>query len=198
MKRIPDRLSVEDPTPFLSDMEAMHRDYYPRVHAKLIAKLERLVRTIALQFTIGDHTDESGHLMQMSTVYSDFRNLRDEELGTIDYRQSVRILAQEVKNWVKRSEEEILNNHWPTRAISQDKFDGEWPFRYNRVIVELQEKLFAIVNIEGYAFALNGSAASRFNLPFPHDAGLAVLGKSVGPFTDIALSLADMPQEGEA
>ena len=190
--------SVEDATPFLSDMEAMHQDYYPSVHAKLIAKLERLVRAIALQFTIGDHTDPSGNLSQMSTVYSDFRNLRDEEFGTSDYRQSVRILKQEENNWVKRSDQEILSNRWPTRTVIQNQFDGEWPFRFDRVIVELQEKLFAIVNIEGYSFALNGSAASRFKLPFPHDAGLAVLGKSVGPFTDMALSLGDVPQEGEA
>ncbi len=186
--------SVEDATPFLSDMEAMHRDYYPRVHAKLIAKLERLVRAIALQFTIGDHTDTLGNLSKMSDVYSDFRSLGDEEFGTIDYRQSVRILKQEEKNWVKRNEQEILNSIWPTQTVTQGQFEGEWPFRIDRVIVELQEKLFAIVNIEGYAFALNGSAASHLKLPGPHDAGLAVLGKSVGPFIEMALSL----KEGEA
>jgi hypothetical protein len=50
-------------------------------------------------------------------------------------------------------------------------------------------RVFCIVNIEGYDFALNGAAASRFGYPGPHDAGIAILGKSVGPFTDIALSL---------
>jgi len=185
--------SVEDATPFFDNQEAMHFDYYPKVHAKLIAKLERLVRAIALQFTLGDHPDTSGNLRSMSCVYSDFRNLRDEEFGTIDYRQSVRILKQDEKNWIKQSEQEILNNSWPTRALIQEQFDGEWPFRTDRVIVELQERLFAIVYIEGYAFALNGSAASRFKLPFPHDAGLAILGKSVGPFIEMALSMNKEP-----
>ena len=42
--------SIEDPMPYINDAEAMYRDYYPRVHARLITKLERLVRAIALQF----------------------------------------------------------------------------------------------------------------------------------------------------
>jgi hypothetical protein len=181
--------SVEDPTPYLGDAEAVERDYYPKVHAKLISKLERMIRAIALQFTIGDHTDQFGNLSAASCEFSDFRNLRDAELGTIDYRQSARILKQEQKNWRKRTDRDILEGEWPTRTLKKDEFGGEWPFRTDRVVVELQEGLFAIANIEGYAFALNGAAASRFKLPFPHDAGVAVLGKSVGPIVDIALSL---------
>jgi hypothetical protein len=184
--------TIEDPTPFLADMESLHRDYYPRVHTKLIARLERLVRAIAFQFTMGDHNDQFGKLRQTSVVYTDFRNLRDEQLGTIDYRSSVRILKQEEKNWIKRSENEIANGNWPTQVVTRDGFTGEWPFCVDRVIVELRESLFAIVNIEGYAFALNGTAASRFKLPFPHDAGMAVLGKSVGPFTDMALAMREV------
>ncbi|MDE2950107.1 MAG: hypothetical protein OXT68_05005 [Chloroflexota bacterium] len=34
---------VEDRTPYLSDMERLHRDYYPRVNRALIARMERLV-----------------------------------------------------------------------------------------------------------------------------------------------------------
>jgi hypothetical protein len=184
--------SLEDSTPILADLEALYHDYYPRIHAKLITKLERLVRAIALQFTIGDHNDQFGKLRQTSVVFTDFRNMRDEQLGTNDYRQSVRILKQEEKNWIKRSEHEIVSGRWPTLVATKEGFAGEWPFRVDRVIVELQESLFAIVNIEGYAFALNGTAASRFKLPFPHDAGMAILGKSVGPFTDMALAMREV------
>ena len=46
--------------------------------------------------------------------------------------------------------------------------------------VECRDGLFCIVNIGRYDFALNGAARSRFGLPFAHDAGAAVLGKSVG------------------
>ena len=53
-----------------------------------------------------------------------------------------------------------------------------------------RDELFCIVNINGYDFALNGAAQSKFNYPYPHDMGLAILGKSIGPFIDIALGLA--------
>ena len=180
---------IEDPNPFINDTESLYRDYYPRVHSKLISKLERLVRAISLQFTVGDHVDQLGYLSQMSSVFTNFRNLKDEELGTIDYRQSVRILKQEEKNWIKRTEHEIVDGQWPTQTVLKEKFQNEWPFRTDRVIVELREQLFAIVNIEGYAFALNGAATSHLNLPCPHAAGMAVLGKSVGSFIEIAWSM---------
>ena len=180
---------IEDGTPFLNDPERLHRDYYPRVHSQLIAKLERLIRAIVRQFTIGGHADQAGRLSAASVEYMEFQMLRNEQLGTIDYRRSVRILQQERKNWIKRSEQETVSGNWPTRMVTKAEFGQEWPFRTDRVIVECQENLFCIVNIAGYAFALNGAAQSRFKMPFPHDAGLAVLGKSVGPFIDMAFEL---------
>ncbi len=176
--------SVEDPAAFQDDPERLHRDYYPRVNAKLIATMERVIRAIALQFTVGGHADKNGRLRQMSTVYADFQRLRDSELGTIDYRRSVQILAREKDTWIKRSEEEVLAGPWPTRVVTQKEFDGEWPFRVNRVILEKQDATFCVAYLNGYAFALNGAAKSRLGLPFPHDAGLAVLGRSVGEFTE--------------
>ena len=181
--------AVEDATPFMSDLETLHRDYYPRVHSQLIAIMERLVRAIAMQFTLGDHADQSGRLRQTSPVYSDFRNLRDEQLGTIDYRRSVRILEQDKENWTKRSEDEIVGGEWPTRGVTKAEFGGEWPFRADRAIIECRDDMFCIVNVDGYAFALNGAAKSHFKLPFPHDAGIAVLGRSVGPFINMAFEL---------
>jgi hypothetical protein len=181
---------IENITPYLIDMEKMHTDYYPRVHSQIIAKLERLVRAIALQFTIGDHPDTKGRLSQTSCVYTDFRNLRDEKLGTRDYRRSVHILEQRDKeNWTKRTEKEITTSGRPTKEVAKADFDGEWPFRADKIIVELRDNLFCIGNIEGYAFALNGSAKSRYKMPFPHEAGVAILGKSVGPFIEMAFAL---------
>ena len=57
------------------------------------------------------------------------------------------------------------------------------------MIVECRDGLFCIVNINGYDFALNGAAKSKFGYPCPHDMGLAILGKSIGPFIDVALKL---------
>ena len=151
--------------------------------------MERLVRAIALQFTLGDHAEQAGELRRTSVVSSDFRNLTDQELGTNDYRRSVQILRQEKNNWIRRSDEEIVSSRWPTLTLTESEFHGEWPFREDRVIVECQDHLFCIIYIFGYAFALNGAARSRFGIPDPHDAGVAILGKLVGPFIDAALSL---------
>ena len=180
---------IEDGTPFLNDPELLYRDYYPRVHSQLIAKLERFIRAIARQFTIGNHADQHGRLQQTSVVYMEFQMLSDQQLGTIDYRRSVRILQRKQENWIKRSEQEIVSSKWPMRIVTKAEFGQDWPFRTDRVIVECQENQFCIVNIDGYAFALNGAAQSRFKMPFPHDAGLAVLGKSVGPFFEMAFAL---------
>ena len=182
--------AVEDATPFLSDQEALHRDYYPRVHSRLIGKMERLVRAVAMQFTLGGHTDKNGTIRQLSSVYAEFRNIRDEALGTTDYRRSVHILRdRDRENWIERSEREIANGEYPVRAVTKADFDGDWPFRADRVIVERRDKIFYVVNVEGFTFALNGAARSRFNIPDPHSAGVAVLGKSISSFISMASTL---------
>lgn len=181
--------SIEDPIPYMDDTERLYREYYPRVNSKLVAMLERLVRAVALQFTLGGHSDPAGHIGSLSVVFSDFRNLRDDDLGTKDYRRSVEILKQDQHNWVRRSEAQILNGKHPTRVVQRREFEGEWPFRAEKVILECRNKLCTIVNIEGYAFAINGMASGHFKLPTPHAVGVAIIGKSVGPFIDMALAL---------
>ena len=180
---------VEDPIPYLDNPERLHRDYYPRVHSALIAKMERLVRAIAMQFTLGGHADPRGEIRRLSVVYQEFRNLRDDQFGTVDYRRSVEILRGDADHWITRSEQEIAASGWPSLVVSKADFGEEWPFRDDRVTVECRARLFYVVNIGGYDFALNGAARSRFGLPFAHDAGVAVLGKSVGPFIEMARGL---------
>ena len=180
---------VEDVVPYLGDPERLYRDYYPRVNSQLIAGLERLVRAIAMQFTLGGHADPGGEIGQLAVVYAEFRNLRDDQFGTVDYRRSVEILRQDDDRWVRRTEQQIAASGWPSLAVVRAEFGEEWPFRDDRATVECRDGLFCIVNIGGYAFALNGAARSKFGLPFPHDAGVAVLGKSVGPFITMALGL---------
>ena len=180
---------VEDPIPYVHDPERLHRDYYPRVNSGLIAKMERLVRAIAMQFTLGGHADPGGELRRLSVVYQEFRNLRDDHFGTVDYRRSVEILKGDADQWVRRSDQKIAASGWPSLAVSKADFGDEWPFRDERVTVECRDGLFCIVNIGGYDFALNGAARSRFRLPFAHDAGVAVLGRSVGPFIEMARGL---------
>ena len=89
---------------------------------------------------------------KMSGVYTDFRNLKDEQLGTLDYRRSVRILEQSKENWIKRSDEEIVGSECPTRSVTKAEFGEKWPFRVDRVIIECRNNMFCIANINGYAF----------------------------------------------
>jgi len=51
---------------------------------------------------------------------------------------------------------------------------------------------YYIVTIENKDYALNGAAKSRYKLEDVHEAGMAILGKSVGPFIDMALKLGDV------
>jgi len=186
---------VEDPSPYLSldSMEALHRDYYPRVNAIIIAKLERLFRAIAMQFTLGRH---GGKLQQLSPTIATFITLKNEDFGTRDYRRSVKESRQSKDKWSKRSKADVSNSRWPSALISKEQFEGDWPFRFEEVVIECRENLFCIINIEGYDFALNGAANSRFGYPFPHDAGIAILGKSIGPFIDMAFSLSPTSNAG--
>ena len=180
--------SIEDITPYLGEgmQEALYRDYYPRVQRKIIAKIERFLRAICSQFTMGDH---GGKLVQYSPIVKEFITRMDSQFGETDYRRTVKILQRKVKVCKKRSESELASSPWPTRMIHRNEFQGEWPFRCEKVIVECRDRICYIINIEGYDFALNGMATTCYNYPDPHDAGLAILGKSVGPFIDIAEEL---------
>ena len=181
--------TVVDVTPYLADQDLLDREYYPKVHSRIIAALEHYLRAIALQFTIGDHVDDLNYLQILSSVYSTFRNVDDSKFGTADYRKYVPFRRNETYNWAKRTEAEVVKSGSPYKIFNKHEFDGDWPFRTERVIVEFREKLFCILNTEGYDFALNGAAATRFRLPPLHESEIAILGKSVGPFIEAARSL---------
>ncbi len=151
--------------------------------------MERLARAIAMQYTLGGHADPEGEIRRLSVVYQEFRNLRDDQFGTIGYRRSVEILRCDTDQWVRRSAQQVAASGWPSLAFNEAEFRGEWPFRDDHVTVECHDSLFCVVNTGGYDFALNGAARSRFGLPFTHDAGVAVLGKSLGPFIEMARGL---------
>lgn len=178
---------LEDPAPYLQNTTALIRDYYPRVHSRIIAKLERLVRAIVLQFTRGRYETA---VRQYFVSFSSFLWLSDDKLGTTDYRRSVKRLQQERKKWVKRNEMELRQGRWPTQVVERAEFAGDWPFRADRIVLECREGMRCFVNIDGYDYALNGLAASHSAAPYPHDVGEAILGKSVGPFIEMARRLA--------
>ncbi len=185
---------IEDPSPcFAPDsLEALHRDYYPRVNAKIVGMLERFVRAITMQFTLGKH---GGRLKQLSPIVFDFIMLKDKEFGTTDYRRSVVRTQQSKANWSKRSKEKALRSKWPSTLVAAADYGDKWPFRFDEAVVECRDNMFCVVNIKGFDFALNGSAKTRFGYPDPHDSGVAILGRSVGPFIKLAFSLSEGKQK---
>ena len=156
----------------------------------IIIKLESFTRAIAHQFTLG----QLGTLAQQySPAVFSFLMLRDNELGTTDYRKQTTKYKEKERKPHKRSLlDEIqrkTKESYVSKKISKNEFDGDWPFYIDEVIIECRDQHWCVVSIDGYDYALNGSAKGRFKIEDAHDAGMAVLGKSTGAFINMALEL---------
>ena len=156
----------------------------------IIIKLERFIRAIARQFTLG----QLGKLAKQysPTVFS-FLLLQDRELGATDYRKhTTRFKEKDRKPHRRTLFDEFqrkTNKKYVCRKVCKSEFDGDWPFYANEVIIECREAHWCVVSIDGYDYALNGSAQGRFKIEGVHDAGMAILGKSIGAFINMALEL---------
>ncbi|HUX59289.1 MAG TPA: hypothetical protein VMV77_20120 [Bacteroidales bacterium] len=159
---------------------------------KIIEKLERFTRALSRQFTLG----KLGALAQQysSSVY-DFLMLMDSELGNIDYRKNTTRFVQRDhkphKRTLKDEYNRKRNKDYKSRLITKETFDGEWPFYAEQVIIECRQKHWCVVTIDNFDYALNGAAKGRYKIEDVHEAGMAILGKSVGPFIDMALKLGE-------
>jgi len=182
------KLEMELISPSLDDMEYLIKECYPEINSKIISILERFLRGIYRLFIVGNSEFKS-----YSVCLRNFGRLRDEELGTTDYRRSVKTYSED--KWKKRNKKTVLRSKWPKRLIKKEEFienfKEEWPFRADEIIIECREQLFCIVNIKDYDYALNGMTLSKFKYPDPHETGIAILGRSIGTFTDLALKLGE-------
>jgi len=155
-----------------------------------ISKLEKFVRAISRQFTLGKLGLKA---QQFSPLCFDFIILSDNQIGRTDYRkETTRYKKKERKvhkitafDRIKRK----CNSEYKYKKIKKIEYNGDWPFYADDVIVECRQKHWCVVEISGYDYALNGAAQGRYNLPSVHDAGMAILGMSIVPFIDIALGL---------
>ena len=82
-------------------------------------------------------------------------------------------------------------NHpdYKSKKITKHEYKGDWPFYVDEVIIECIQKHWCLVTIDGHDYALNGAAKGRYKLENPHDAGMTILGKSIGDFIKMALEL---------
>lgn len=162
------------------------------VQREIIIKLELFARAVCRQFTIGKLGTKA---LQFSCVLHPFIMLRDEELGNRDYRKKTTRYKEQKRSTHKRNFIDKLNrkfnNRYKHKLLKRKEFNGEWPFYHDSVIIECREKHWCVVTIDDKDYALNGSAKSRFKLEDVYEAGMAVLGKSIDPFIDIALKLGE-------
>jgi hypothetical protein len=125
--------------------------------------------------------------------------LKGEELGTKNYRTgTTRYKAKQRKPRRRNFLDEInrkFNQNYTCRHIRREDFEGDWPFYHQEIIIECRYGHWCIVTIDGNDYALNGTAQGRYKLEDVHNAGMAVLGKSVAPFIDMALNLANINEQ---
>ena len=131
--------------------------------------------------------------MQYSGALHSLILINNEELGNRNYRiESRRYRNQERTVHTRTPRDEVerkTNKRYRHAVIRKDEFEGDWPFYHDEVIIECREKYWCVVTIDNKDYALNGSAKGRYKLEDVHEAGMAILGKSVGPFINMAINL---------
>lgn len=156
------------------------------LHRQIIILLERFLRCLARQFTIGN----LGTLAkQHSTPLHYFILLEDKNLGTRNYRQEITTWRANQKksrqiNIIDNLSRK-LNSNIVVKKVVRSDFGKEWAFYNDDVIIECREQHWCVVTINGVDYALNGAAKGRYKLENVHDAGMAILGISLKPYIDL-------------
>ena len=157
---------------------------------QILIKLEKFARAICRQFTMGRL---GARALQYSGALHSLILINNEELGNRNYRiESRRYRNQERTVHTRTPRDEVerkTNKRYRHAVIRKDEFEGDWPFYHDEVIIECREKYWCVVTIDNKDYALNGSAKGRYKLEDVHEAGMAILGKSVGPFINMAINL---------
>ena len=157
----------------------------------IIVLFERFVSSISRQIIFGS-IGQIGKQLTASNVF-DFGLLYDKDYGNTDYRKLTTKYAEIPKRIHKRTfideVDRKINPHFKHKLIRKEDFEGDWPFYDNEVIVECRHNHWCIITINGNDYSLNGSAKGRYKLENPHDAGVAIIGKSLSEFIKIARHL---------
>lgn len=157
----------------------------------IVIKFEKFTRAICRQLTLGD----LGSLGPKFIGYTgDFNILSDRELGTKNYNVDTSFVQENRYEIHKRNSLDKFKSktkpNYIRKTIRRDEFE-EWPFYVDEVDIECRENHWFVVTIDGYDYALNGSAASRYKLPNVHSFGVAKKGLSLQKIIDEARKLCD-------
>ncbi len=157
----------------------------------IIIVFEKFVAGLSRQI-IFNTLGQTGKQITSSSFY-DWGLLYEKDFGKTDYRKDTTKYKEEPKKIHKRNIFDKLNrrfnSNYKYKKILKSVYEGDWPFYVDEITIECRRKHWCIVTIKGYDYALNGAAKGRYKLENPHDAGMAILGKSIGDFIKIALEL---------
>jgi len=160
------------------------------VITRIVVQLERFARALCRQYTLGNVCKNT---KQFTVPILDFAMMHDDVFGNKDYRKHTTKYNSQNKKVHKRTIFDELkrkfNKNFKSKKFFKKEFDGEWPFYAEEVIIECRYKHWCVITIEGNDYALNGAASGKYKLENVHEAGVAILGVSIGPFIDEALKL---------
>ena len=169
----------------------LNHEVYQKISKHVIIVFEKFVSALSRQF-IFKCLGQKGLQLSATTAFN-FGMIYDKDFGKKDYRSKTTKYTQTPKKVHKRTVfDEIqrkLNPAYKSRKINKKEYNGDWPFYVEEVIIECRQNHWCIVTIDGFDYALNGSASGRYKLEFPNEAGMAILGESLSDFLKMALEL---------
>lgn len=175
----------------LSFDSTVNNEVYNEISRYIIVKFEKYISAISRQI-IFNKTGQLGKQLSVTNIF-DFGLLYEKDFGNTDYRKVTSKYKETPKkvhtrNIIDRFNRRF-NSNYKYKKIHKNGFEGEWPFYDDEIIVESRYSHWFIVTIKGKDYSLNGSAKGRYKLENPHDAGMAVIGKSLSDFIHIAKEL---------
>ncbi|WP_320997356.1 hypothetical protein [Bacteroides nordii] len=167
------------------------REVYQEITNYIINIFERFIAALSRQITWGT-LGQLGKQLTISSFF-DYGTLYEKDFGKTDYRKNTTKYKETPKSIHKRTVLDELNRkfnpNFKSKKLRKCDYKGDWPFYVDEIIIECRQKHWCVVTIDGYDYALNGATKGRYKLENPHDAGMAILGKSIGDFITIALKL---------
>lgn len=168
----------------------LNNEVYGEISMHVITIFERFMAGLSRQFQFGCIGDKA---KQLSVCIFDYAMLYDGDLGVKDYRINTTRYRETPRKIHKRTLADDLQRKYNPKIkslkITKSDYDQDWPFYADEVIVECRDKHWCVLTIDGYDYALNGAASGKYKLETPHEAGMAIIGKSVSDFIQIALHL---------
>lgn len=176
----------------LFSFETDHEVFY-KINSIIIVTFERFVSALSRQFLFGCLGEKAKQISASS--YFDFSLIYEKNFGVKDYRKNTTRFKEAPKKEYKRTAKDDLerknNPNFKSLKIQRVDYTGEWPFYADEVIIECRYKNWCVITIEGCDYALHGSAKNKYQLEFPHDAGMTHMDKPFYEFTKLAQQLND-------